>query len=805
LLHQQRSLPTTSALPQVPGYEVLEELGRGGMGVVFKARQVGLNRVVALKVILAGQLASADQRARFLREAEAVARLHHPNSVEIHELGEHQGQPFFALEYLPGGTLADKFEDRPQPPRYAAELVETLARAVQHAHEQGIVHRDLKPGNVLLAADGTPKITDFGLAKTLDEDESLTESGAVVGTPSYMAPEQAGGKSKDQPVGPPADVYALGALLYQALTGRPPFEGTDRLETLLLVLSTEPAPPRRLQPKLPRDLETICLKCLSKEPSKRYACAADLADDLRRFLDGRPIAARPTPRWERLWKWSKRRPTMAAGLAGAVVLLLAGLAGGWWYWDTYLRTRVAYYAVYTNRWGVPQGLVSVRADEVRQHHQTFKFYSRARRLLKVEVVNGHDQPTARHDIGTHIEGIGPQEQQRRECSYEFHYNEGRVAKEVARNRAGRVVWTLHYTSATTAHFTDERGSIRPGRGSEAAYVEFVWNAEGLLQEELYRDSQGNPAPAPSGVHGRRFVYDERGFLVKTISLDADGKPTCARDGFATTEFRYDERGNLLDRSYFGVDGRPTLHKDSYARLEKRYDEHGNCIEQTYLDGVGKPTLHRVYGFARLKATFDAHGRKTEQATFGIDGKPLASRVEGVPKVTWTYDQRGNPIKVAFWGADGKPALHKEGYARFTTRYDERGNRVEWASFGLDGKPIQIAQGYARWQARYDERGQHIDIAYFDQSARPLRAELLVTQVLPGSQGQRVGLRVGDVLLSYDGQAVVNWPRFSAAVRQRAGGEKRPVALRVRRQGKELHFSLAPGPLGVLLQERVVRK
>jgi WD40 repeat protein len=314
------------ATVQVPGYEVLGELGRGGMGVVYQARHLGLNRVVALKMILSGAHAGDADLARFKTEAEAVARLQHPNIVQVFEVGEHQGLPFLALEFCSGGGLEKKLNSTPLPPKEAAALSEALARAMHAAHQAHVVHRDLKPANVLLAADGTPKVTDFGLAKKLD-DVGQTASGAVMGTPSYMAPEQAGGKSKD--IGPAADVYALGAILYECLTGRPPFKAATSLDTLMQVVADEPVPPSQLQPRTPRDLETICLKCLRKDPARRYATALDLAEDLRRYQAGEPIQARPVGRVERSAKWMKRRPAAAGLLAvsvtAALVLLLGGL------------------------------------------------------------------------------------------------------------------------------------------------------------------------------------------------------------------------------------------------------------------------------------------------------------------------------------------------------------------------------------------------------------------------------------------------------------------------------------------------
>ncbi len=314
-------------MPAVPGYEVLGELGRGGMGVVYKARQAGSGRLVALKVIRDGALAGPQARARFRIEAEAAARVRHPNVVEVYEVGEHAGRPFIAMELVEGGSLDQRLAGRPLPARPAAELLRTLALAVAHAHGQKIVHRDLKPANVLLASDErratsdesspesflvtgcsslvTPKITDFGLAKRLDaESTGWTREGAVLGTPGYMAPEQAAGRGHE--VGPGTDVYALGAMLYELLTGRLPFEAGSWDQTVVRVIQDEPTPPSRLRPDVPRDLETVCLKCLEKEPAKRYLSAGELADDLSRFLGGRPVAAVPLTTAERLARLAGR-------------------------------------------------------------------------------------------------------------------------------------------------------------------------------------------------------------------------------------------------------------------------------------------------------------------------------------------------------------------------------------------------------------------------------------------------------------------------------------------------------------------
>jgi hypothetical protein len=307
------------------GCEIYEELGRGGMGVVYRARQIGLDRIVALKMVLAGPGSEGEELERFRIEAAAVARFQHPNIVQIHEIGEEGGRPFFCLEYLDGGNLARKISGKPQPPRHAATLLQTLAAAVQHAHERDIVHRDLKPANILLNRDGTPKISDFGLAKHLHADSARTRTGAILGTPSYMAPEQAAGMTKE--IGPATDIYALGAILYELLTGRPPFRGASVWQTLEMVRAQPPVPPRRLQPTLPRDLEIIVLKCLEKEPHRRYPTAAALADDLGRWLRGETVTAQPPSLHDRFVRFTRRHRAVAAVSVAALVGLV-GLAVG---------------------------------------------------------------------------------------------------------------------------------------------------------------------------------------------------------------------------------------------------------------------------------------------------------------------------------------------------------------------------------------------------------------------------------------------------------------------------------------------
>ncbi len=301
-------------------YELIEEISRGGMGIVYKARQRRLNRIVALKMILTGELAGPEEVLRFHSEAEAAAQLDHPGIVPIHEIGEHQGQHFYSMGFIDGQSLADQLRPGPLSPNHAAALLIKIAIAVDYANAQGVIHRDLKPANILIDSDGKPRVTDFGVAKRMEGNSDLTRSGQILGTPAYMPPEQAACRL-DQ-IGPTTDVYSLGAILYATLTGRPPFESASPVDTLMQVLEGEPTLPSKRQAGIPRGLESICMKCLEKKPVDRYATAGQLADDLRRFLQSEPIAARPADIGQRLRRWGRREPGLVAHWLGLFSILI---------------------------------------------------------------------------------------------------------------------------------------------------------------------------------------------------------------------------------------------------------------------------------------------------------------------------------------------------------------------------------------------------------------------------------------------------------------------------------------------------
>jgi predicted Ser/Thr protein kinase len=667
-------------LPVIPGYDIEGVLGSGGMGAVYRARQRSLARSVALKVIRTGHRAAATEVARFRTEAEAAAALQHPNIVHVYEVGEHNGQPFLSMELVQGSSLDKKLLSGPLPAHEAAQLVEILARAIQHAHERGIIHRDLKPANVLLTEDGTLKIADFGLAKRLQQSRGLTRTGTVLGTPAYMAPEQAAGRTAE--IGPAVDVYGLGALLYHLLTGRPPFQADNELDTLRKVVSDEPPSPSWLQPNVPRSLEAICLKCLEKKPSRRYASAAALADDLRRFREGEAVQARPLGKWDKALQWTTRRPRTVLGLVSACLVALLALA----WWDANVRVKIEYYSNFTYRWSVPEGIYRISREQAQHRHQTFRFHRRAGRVEKVEVVNGHGYLSGEHHLTPLIEGdrfVG-ERPQRRECSYEYaRDDQGRLLEMVARDVSGAVVWRLHFTSARTAHFTDDEGFPHSQAPSGAVYVEFTRSDDGLTQEVRYLDREGRRQPGKDGTFGKRIAYDPLGLPI--------------------------------EETYLGADDQPAVHREGFARRTLRYDGQGNNVEEAWYDLQGKPALC-AHGIARQVWTYDWIGNALQVAYLGVDGRPTRC-CHGVSQCRFAYSAQGDSAGERFFDEDGRPVLHRGGYHEVRTTHDGRGNKVEESYFGTDRQPVQLLSGYARIHWSYDARGEHKETAYFDLTGR----------------------------------------------------------------------------------------
>jgi WD40 repeat protein len=607
-------------LPCIPGYEVQQVLGRGGMGIVYRAVQVALKRPVALKMILAGDHAAPDMLARFQSEAEAVARLQHPNVVQIHEVGTHNGLPYFCMELVDGGSLADKVRGTPQPPREAAALLEVLARAVHHAHQKGIVHRDLKPANVLLCADGTPKIADFGLAKQQEGHAEQTASGAVVGTPSYMAPEQAAGRRRA--VGPAADVWALGAILYAQLTGRPPFVGATALDTLRQVLHQEPVPPRLLQPGVPRDLETICLKCLRKEPAQRYESALALAEDVRAFLDGRPIRARPVGPVGRLGRWCRRNPVVASLLAVLVVVLLAAAIGG---------TLAA-----IHQGNLAEAAKQASLDAQDQQHlaqeQTQLAQQRERTVrhqLYLAQINQAGKALKAHDIGRVLDlldDLRPEANQEDFRGFEWYH----------------LWWLLHRDRVTL--------ELPTTIGQRPSAVRFVNGGRNLVTLSMLSINSSGWAldtwEAAGGQHLRTMDLGVQKAVLEPLALSPDGK-TIAAAGLSGTVKLWD--------SATGRERAPPL------QLPKPFVATGSLLAfspdgKTLAVPAARPDDEtpaggpRVFlydlGTRQLRATLEGHDKEIEEVAFSPDGRTVATAAGVVQLWDATTGKKSHPLLYA---------------------------------------------------------------------------------------------------------------------------------------------------------------
>jgi tRNA A-37 threonylcarbamoyl transferase component Bud32 len=696
------------------GYEIEGELGRGGMGVVYRARQAKLNRTVALKM-LTGHF-GPDELKRFLAESQTAAGLHHTNIVHIYEIGENEGVPFFSMEFVEGGSLADRLRKKGPPPvREAAALMMTVARALHFAHQNSVVHRDMKPGNVLVDSDGVPKVADFGIAKRLSDDSALTLSGAVIGTPAYMAPEQAKGTSRH--VGPAADVYALGAMLYEMLTGRPPFLPEDSETAITIrVMSEDPVSPAYHCPQIPRDLETICMKCIEKEPRDRYNSAAALAEDLRRFLDDEPILARPPTKLVTTMRWVRRHPWKFT--LWSVLLLLAGAGGQkWWHWEMYERLRFEYATALDWIDGHPEPAVRLTADEAARREVSLRLTRHGRRgmVTRVEALNPRGHPAAvltffGYDVLPNwidgIAGMQSFEDRRRETTeLALTYRDRELVENSGLDCNGRPIWRASFDRTKTgvrARFVGGRGFEFAGREAAASLVELERDAAGREVRARFFNNSGEAAKNGEGTYGYEFTRDERGRVVRLMNLGRDDRPAPNRIGVHGLAFTWNAQGRVSRNAYLDAAGSPAA-VGGVASTEMTHDAAGNVMQMRFMDDKGQ--IANTGAFSQIDFTRNERGQTTEQVyrRRASDGQLTVTGRRLI-----AYDDFGYAAEVQVTGGG-------ELHARL--RSDPVGNVIEERWLDAAGQPLLGPKGWAIRRATHSAiaspPGWREEETYFD--------------------------------------------------------------------------------------------
>jgi len=737
-------------------YQVEGELGRGGMGVVFRARQKGLNRLVALKM-LTGRY-GPDELTRFKAEAETAASLHHTNIVQIYEVGEDEGAPFFSMEYIESGSLADRLRSRVMPAREGAQVLISVARALHFAHQNGVIHRDMKPANVLLDPEGVPKVTDFGIAKRLSGDSSLTQSGAVIGTPTYMAPEQAKGTSRD--VGAAADVYSLGAILYEILAGRPPFLPEDSETALTVrVITEDPVSPAWHRPGTPRDLETICMKCLEKQPRDRYSSAAAFAEDLRRYLEDESITARPPTTVARAVKWTKRHPWRTSFAVAALVFLALGLER-LWRWEFYERPHVEWAQTLEMIYGDAEPAIRATEQEAAKRGFSFRLTRRGRSgpVTRLEALNPRGRPALTREISgfdlfpNWIEGaMGAQKSvDRRETTQlDFVYRGDELVETMGLDRNGHVNWRFIWERVADeekklkiarARFVDLRGfDYSSAKG--ASHVKFVRDKEGRDLEAYFFNGSGKPAANDEGVFGFRADRDSAGHVVQLTNLNANGEPMENQLGMIAQGMSYDARGYPVRYEFRDGAGRATSWR-GVAITTYDYDGAGNVTAIRRCNSEGKPINGDVGDWSVVEYKRNALGELAEliyekvtsegglsvmsrrRLEYDASGHPIDSKTTGPDnfRTQWTRDPLGNVLEKRLVDLEGNPITGEEGWSIARYSYaaltSPPGWRDEISFFDIKGEKAWLKAGYHRSFIEYHATGDVRRYVTEDQNPAP---------------------------------------------------------------------------------------